>query len=251
MKTVFTSIPTKLCEYAIVNRKVNHLCLYLYLKHNSSGYIEYGTQEYKSWANDLNKSDKWIRTAINWLIKEKWITVNSKKKTYRIISYANLSKKLNTSFKSAVIYETENFLGFKNFCCAVVITYHLKLKRWKDKERRSVSKMGDASSNRYCYPKGFYDLPIRYLAKVLNLSDTTANNIKKNALKDNYIILKKQINIMTDVNGTKIKKENFIHLKKMYPVQSGRLRIGKKYLKIVDADLMKPEIITKRKLYKF
>lgn len=250
MIPIYTSIPVELCKYALINRKTNHLMLFVYLKHISSGHLRFDTSLYKVWATDLNISERTVRDCITWLIKNKWITVNSKRKSLRIINYCQLCKKLYLSRKLSCIYEPEDFSKFINFCCAVVITYHLNAKYWMDRKRRSVFKMGNTSKNRNSYSNGFKTLPVRYLAKCLDVSNTTANNYKKMAIESNFLTVKSQVNIVTDNMGQKLTKELISAFKYEEKSITGRLRVGKKYLKFVEPDLIKSEIIFKRKVYK-
>ena len=94
MKATYTSIPVDLCQYALINNRVNHLKLFLYLKTTSSGHISMKNYNlYSAWASDLELSERTIRNLFKWLIKNKWLTVNSKRVSYRIISYKQLNRK--------------------------------------------------------------------------------------------------------------------------------------------------------------
>lgn len=247
MKRLHTTIPVQLCEYVLLNGKSNHFALYLYLKHNSDGYIGFDSSQYKHWAVDLNKSERWIRSAMKWLIKNKWITVNSNRKVLNIISYKNLCRKLKIYATSGAIYEQEDFSDLKGFLCAVVIIYHLRKKRWMEKKGWSVFKMGYAKTNHLIFPKGFHSMPISYIAKCLEVSQSTANNFKKAAEKSGYIDVKRQITTLTDDKGEKISKDLLYLIRKTNPQFGKRLRVGKKYLKLVESDLIKPEVKLKRK----
>lgn len=251
MKPIYTTIPVGLCEYALKNRKVNHLKLYVYLKHISDGHIPHDPSLYECWATDIECSKRWIYEGLDWLIKNKWITVNSKRKSLRIISYQQLCKRLCIIAEIAAVYEPEEFTYLTNFCAAVVISYNCKRKAWLDKKRRPVSKMGDASTSRNFCSKGYYTLPIRYLSKCLGVSDATANNYKQKAVKAGLIEVKKQVVIQTDVEGNKLSKDKILVYKEVDASNSGRLRIGSKYLKMVEADQIKPYILLKRKRYDF
>ena len=251
MKPIYTTIPVELCKYALLNRKTNHLMLYVYFKHIASGHLRFDTSLYKVWATDLNLSEKTIRTCVDWLIKNKWIAVNGKLKSLRIISYSQLCSNLDLCRKLSAIYEPEDFSKFINFCCAVVFTYYLNLKNWADKKRRSVFIMGNTSTNRNFYPKDFKTLPIRYFAKCLNVSIATANNYKKMAMNINLLTVKSQVLNYTSEDGTKLPKELICIFQHEDKNITGRLRVGKKYLKRVEADLIKSDLKLKRKVYKY
>jgi hypothetical protein len=225
--------------------------LYLYLKNISDGYVSFDSSLYESWATDIGCSKRWVHNGINWLIKNKWITVNSKRKSLHIVSYEKLCKLLSVFNKVAGIYEPEDFISFDSYCIAIVITFHIRRKAWMDRKRRPVSNMGDATTSRNFYPKGFKTLPIRYLSKCLNVSETTANNYKQKAANAGLLEIKKQITTQIDENGQKLSKDKILVYQQVEDENSGRFRIGRKYLKLVEADLIKSHIIIKSKRYNY
>ncbi len=252
MRAIYTSIPTLLCKYALTNRKVNHLKLYVYFKQIASGHVKYSNDNIKSWANDINLSERWVKDALRWMIQNGWITVNTKRNSYRVVSYEQLCRKLEINSKSAAIYELEDFSKFKEFCCAVVITYCLKYKIFLDKKKnQSVSSLTDPSMSWYFYSKGYYALPINYLGKFLEVSSSTANNFKQLAIRCNFISVKKHFKPLLGSDGSKLGVEHLQSFKKTFPRIAGRVRSNGSFLSIVDADIIKSEVYTKRKRYKY
>lgn len=248
MKPIYTTIPVMLIKYALVNRKVNHLMLFVYFKYIASGHIKYNNDNIKVWATDINMSERWVKDALKWMLKNRWITVNSKRKSYRIISYKQLCEKLKINSTSATIYEPDDFSEFKEFCCAVVITYFIKLKNYMDKKKsQSVSSLTDTSSSWYFYSKGFCSMPISYLAKCIGVSNSTANNFKQYAINSGFIDVRKHFKPLYGSDGERLGIEHLTYAKKAYPSKSGRIRTNGKYLSLVEADIMKSEIYTKRK----
>lgn len=250
MKPVYTTLPVELCRYALINRKSNHLLVFIYLKHITNGHISNDTSLYQEWAIDLRLNKRTISNCINWLIKNKWITVNGKKQSLKIIGYAKLFKKLKFQSLSAVRYEPDNFLDFTDFCCAAVIIYYIQKKRFIDKKRRSGSKMEDSNMNRNSYPKGYSELPVSYLAKCLGVSNSTANNYKKRAEKAGFITIKRQFYTLINNNGEKITRNNYYVYQYQNKEIAGRYRQGRKYLKIVAPDLILIGFSTMRKHFK-
>ena len=248
MKPIYTTIPVMLIKYALVNRKVNHLMLFVYFKYIASGHIKYDNDNVKAWATDINMSERWVKDALKWMVRNKWITVNSKKRSYRIISYKQLCEKLKINSMSATIYEPDDFSEFKEFCCAVVITYYIKLKNYMDKKKsQSVSSLTDTSSSWYFYSRGFCAMPITYLAKCLGVCNSTANKFKKCAINSRLIDVKKHFRPLYGSNGKRLGIEHLNYVKMTYPSKAGRIRTNGKYLSLVEADIMKSEIYTKRK----
>ncbi len=254
-KSFYTTLPAGVCIYALTNRKVNQIKLYVYLKSISSGHIKYHSTIYdykKEWAKDLNCHSKTIKSSIDWLIKNKWITVNGKRKSLRIVSYKQVCIKNNIDTKRAAIYEPDNFNAFRAFCIAVAIIYFRNRKKWNDKRSAFNKRNSDASKNRYAYPKGFYPLPNLYLAKCLKISKASAHKYKMEAIKYGFISRKKQISCIYSGKNKLMKEAKNAYAKGSLDEDfARRLRAGKKYLKIIDSDAIKSEIVLKSKRFDF
>jgi len=251
MKYIYTTIPVELCTYALRNRKVNHMLLYVYLKHISSGHLRYDTSLYKIWAVDLDLSERTIRDCVKWLIRDKIITVNTKKSRIRVIGYKQLHKKLDFISFSAVRYEPDDFSGFYGFCCASVICYYLHRKKFSDKKRRSESKMADSSKSRYSYPKGYYPFPIEYLAKCIDVSKSTANNYIRTAEAAGYITIKSQTSYLLDEKGNTIPANLMTTFKQNDKEYAKRLRVKKGQLVVIESNLILCHFSTLRKRFKY
>jgi len=269
----YTNIPVSLCEFALVNRKINQLKLYIHLKLNSDGFVVYDEKSYKEWSKEIGISSKTIKTSLDWLIKNKWITVNGKRNALHIISYKKIGQKIGLNFKSGILFEPTclaDYEYFKAFCCATVICYYLNKKRYFD--RQSVIIKGVATTN--CKrTNGFYPMPNGYLAKCLGVSLATAFRFKKEAEDAGFIETKAGFGYLLDEKDEKdsdIEKKSKYKIKKVknkekifktedYEIikqilvdvykEPNRLRKGKRYLKWVESDLIHCVIKTKKKGY--
>ncbi|MFP5437250.1 MAG: hypothetical protein ACLGH8_05665 [Bacteroidia bacterium] len=245
----YTNIPVSLCEFALVNRKINQLKLYVYLKLNSDGYIEFNHQRLAIWAYELGISIRTAKTAIEWLINNKWLTVNGKRNSLHIISYKNLGRKLHLQFGTGVILDITNqidYKHFKSFCCASVITFYLNKKRYFNKQ--SAINKGIAKTN--CKRiNGFYPMANSYLAKCINVSTTTAYRIKKDAEVSGFITTKSEFSHIETKSGRKVDKYSYETI--WYSIVKeglpNRLRRGKKYLLQVESDLIRSVLKLKAK----
>lgn len=245
----YTNIPVSLCEFALVNRKINQLKLYIHLKLNSDGFVVYNEKSYKEWSKEIGISYKTVKSSLYWLIKNKWITVNGKRNALHIISYKKLGQKLGLNFKSGILFEPTSLADyeyFKAFCCATVICYYLNKKRYFD--RQSVIRKGVATTN-YTRKSGFYPMPNGYLAKCLGVSLATAFRFKKEAEDAGFIETKAGFRYLEDSQGRRAKKEHYELVKYVSAMEglSNRLRKGKKYLKWVESDLIHCVLKTKKK----
>lgn len=250
MKPIYHTIPVGLCAYALMSRKINHLKLYVYFKHIASGHLRYDTSLCKHWASDLDMNERTVRNCMKWMIKKKWITVNSKKESIRIIGFQQLKLKLKIKSDAAVVFEQEDFSEFFSFCCAAVITYYIRLKSFKSRAKQSGSKMVGSRKNCSSAQKGFYTLPVLYLAKCLKVSKSTANNYKIKAVNSKFIEVKRQVTTIKDEEGNKISKNEILTFQSNSE-NVGIFRLGRKYLKKVEADLIKSELKLKRKRSKY
>lgn len=244
----YTNIPVSLMEFALVNRKVNQLKLYIYLKLNSDGYVVYNNQSFNEWAKQLGISSKTIKTTFNWLIENKWISINSKRSSLNIISYSKLLRKIYLNYKSGILFEPsdiKDYKEFKSFINGALIAYYLCKKRYFD--RQSAIKKGVANTN--CKKvKGFYPMANAYLAKCLGVSISTAFRIKNEAEKAGFVETVSGFSYMLTKTGEKIGKEHFegylIMIKK--EGLNVPLRKGKRYLMQVESDLVKCILKTKK-----
>ena len=254
MRRTYTNIPVSLCEFALVNRKINQVKLYIYLKLVSDGYVVMSNGCYKQWSEAIGVHEKTVKSSFKWLIQNKWITVNSKRNALRIISYKNLSCKLGVNLKTGFLYEieqVEDFKQLKALCCAIVITYYLDKKRFFDK-RQSGCITGRPTTN--CKKKRtFYPMPNSYLAHCTKVSIATAYRYKHEAKMARLIKTKSNDSTLETIQGEKISLDSYSVILKgiLNDEQPNRLKKGKKCLKWEEATLIKSNIQTKKKKYAF
>lgn len=251
MLQVYTTIPVELCSYGLVNQKINHLKLLVYLKSISSGHILFKRELFKTWAIDLGISHRTVESCYKWLIKKKIITINSKTHSHRIIGYSQIHRKLSFNSQSAVVFELDDFDCFKEFCISAVVGYLIKKKKYLDKIERSGSKMDDSNLNRSSYSKKMYPLPIIYLANSINVSKSTAHNYLRIAEDKGFIIIRRRISYLTNDNGDKISKKNMNVIQNENPNLFARLRVKNGFIRIVESSLIMSNFYGKRKRFKY
>ena len=111
--------------------------------------------------------------------------LHSKTGSCRIKSFARLCHKLNINTKTGVVFSDSDFPTFRPFIYAAVIAWRIRRKNWL--ERQPVRKKGRASKS---MPMPKFQLPNRYLAKILELDHSTISRYKSAATKAGYIIVK-------------------------------------------------------------
>lgn len=181
----YLSIPVQLCKYALTEHKVNQLRLFVFLKTKCSGQIKLSDSRIKTYAAELEMTPRTFKNNLNWLLRNNWITFNTKKRQYHLKSFFSLSEELDFQCRKGAIFEPFDFTKFKGFISAAVITYHMKLKGRYDKKRLGLDKRSPRK-NRFRRP-AIFSLPHTYLANVLDVSKSCARSYRHAAIKDNFI----------------------------------------------------------------
>ena len=242
----YSNIPVELLVYALKNRKVNQLRLYLHLKLSSDGYITFSRQGKALWAEELQIDPKTLNSALEWLIRQRWITVNGKRGVLHIISYGRLSQKLKLRFTTGFAYDTGVHRDFRELICGVVISYYLRRKRYF--KRRSGSAKGGPITNRIRGGE-FTQMANGYLAKCLGVSIATAYRIKQLAEKAGYITTHYGYRYLSDTQGEKLSIEKGTGYRDFCREENGtdKIRQGKRHLVEVAADHICSHLSCKRK----
>jgi hypothetical protein len=187
----FVSVPVELCKYALTHQLDREVRLYIYLKANTSGYYNYTKENKLKLCEALGyKSSKTFDVHVQWLIKNKWVTVNSKTNCYRIIGFGQLAKKLHFKSSTGALFDPPEYDKFKEFCFAAYIKY---LFRWKGRKRQSVLRYGNTSTNCTTPPKmGQVEFSESYLAQALGLAKSTISKYKMLTEKAGYLSVQKR-----------------------------------------------------------
>lgn len=244
MKGAYTTIPIGLIQYALVRRKLNHLKVYTFLKCISSGHLSVKANSYKIWAKEIGISEKTLKTCLDWMLKNRWLSFNSKKQSLRVVGYRQLKRKYKTRFHTALKFDRPNFKDFRGLCAAALIGFYRNSKKFFDKKNKVSGLInGTPRKNTYALPKNYYDLPVRYFAECLGVSATTAENLKKEALKFGFITVKKNHFYMEDFKGNKISTAfmEYFDVNKKYFIKSA------KGILVKGSDLIKINVHLKRK----
>lgn len=178
------NIPIELLVFALSSRKVSPLRLFLYLKSQGSGYIKWDLEQREKILSDLDlKSPKTIQANLNWLLRNGWVCMNTKRGSVRVVSYLVLAKKLHFQCATGAVCELQSLKNFRPFIYAAVVTYYLQYKYRI--ARQSARKKGRTTTN--CR---YRDLPADYLAKVLKLGKSTIVRYRQKAWDAGFIKMK-------------------------------------------------------------
>ncbi|MDX9882589.1 MAG: hypothetical protein RBS73_11025 [Prolixibacteraceae bacterium] len=181
MKENYLNIPIELCRYALSERCIKQVSLWIYLKSVTSGHFILHDELKQNILKVMGfKTSTTFKKHLKWLVEKKWITVNSIRESYRLISFSQLAGKLHFTNKQAAIFYPEMVHSIKGFCAGTVITY-LANKNMR-RLRRSASLKHEA---RMYYP--YPHVTIYALSKFLSVPRSTAQRYKGIAKKNGFI----------------------------------------------------------------
>jgi hypothetical protein len=187
----YLCIPVELLTFALRNKKVNQVRLFICLKSlYPSGSFKFDDEHIKTICNQLHCHPKSFHANFQWLIgrNQKWVTIN--KNHCYVKGFKKILLKINyNSRKCVVFYPGIDLKLFRPFLYAVVITYYMMLKRRM--ERRPGMNNERALMRRLHFSYS-YNLPNLYLAKALHISKSCASAYKNTAEKAGYINVSKR-----------------------------------------------------------
>lgn len=207
----YLAVPISLVSWALQSNKSNHLGLYVCFKLlalKSGGYLFLNEVSYKDLGDALCVTPKSIKKYWDWLIENKWITVNEKRKVFRIISYDKVIYKLSIKKKEKGKYDVliNNSINFKALWCGVLTSYFLRQKRYYER----TAKPEIVSFIKTKCPKGFYPMSLEYIAKNLKVSISTACRYLKLAKEHGYV------DVIENLIDIGIENKSFYFVQKQY-----------------------------------
>jgi hypothetical protein len=230
------NIPVGLCIYILRHRIDKQMRLFFYMKTCTSGHFKL-TEEFKNTACEVlkYKSIKTFNKHFNWLILHRWITVNSKKGSYRIIGLPQIAYRMKTPSAKCAEFNPIDWNKFKGFISGAVITYLMI-----NKSRRERRPVRDKGSTRMSRRSALFFMPHFYLAMQLGITKSKAQRVRQSAINAGYVVATKNFNY---ANITTEQLKNF----RKY---SGKcnIRIINNIVMLQQPDILKSKILLKRKL---
>jgi hypothetical protein len=229
------NIPVLICNYALKNRCVNQIKLYVYLKYISSGNLNFSLLKRDTILKDLNiKQWETVVRQLKWLADKQIIIMRGK--ALIIKSYTHFAEDEEVSVKGA-IFTKENFRNFKEF----LIAASLKSKINHDFFWRHRNKAEDLPKGRSIMPDAvnFFsnefqsnpkqqvkESPVSatFLATRFGVSKTTGSNYKRNTRKAGLIEVQK------DIVKTNISAKSYSVIKANFGSEGLNIRIISKKL---------------------
>lgn len=184
------SIPIEIILFALRNKKLSQLKLYIYLKYVSSGTILVSEKTKKITCEALNwKDSRTFNSNIKWLLNQKWASYNSKTQSLRIASYKQVYHKIKGKKLSGVRIGKEDFKTFRPFIYAAAITWSIKMLSEFNLGPERIKGISNMSHKKL----ELNILPNEYFAQIIHSNKSTASRYKNAARDAKYIVVKHQL----------------------------------------------------------
>lgn len=184
------NIPITLINHVLTNKVVNQFRLYIYLKSVCSGHFKVDGDFISKTGTDLEiKAERTFKKNLKWLIKNKWITVNSKNGNHRIISFDHLCNKLKLKGNTGVVFEEDNFKDFRPFLYAASITAKVRNRNWIIRQPVRMEGGTRTSMSTMEILRDTDTLPVRLMGKIMDLGFSTISRYKNAASDAGFISL--------------------------------------------------------------
>jgi len=136
------NVPLHLCEFAIQNRFVKELRLYLYLKKECFGQIKLSSLKKEEIAIALSCGDRTVRNHLNSLMARNWIGYNEKSKYYFIRGFEKVRSIEGLAGRKGCWLEinTKDIWSdqrkFRAFVVATIIGHLSLFSKWKENSKK-------------------------------------------------------------------------------------------------------------------
>lgn len=178
-------VPINLIFYAVQNKLIPHLKLYLYLKCNSDGIVKDEQANWNNVARVLMVTDKTVRTHLKRLCNLNWIGVLKPSNLCLVRSFDKVCRRLNLYSRPSIIFCTDYFNSFEGFIGGAIFTHFYQASK-KTSQRRVVAILGTtkvpARGSFLGYPVSIYGV-----AKCLKISVSKTYRLKASAIKQGFI----------------------------------------------------------------
>ena len=210
------NIPVDLCIYTLQNRLSRSLQLYILLKSTCSGKRLINRNDRNNLAVNLDLNTRTIKNHITKLQSLNWIGYNPQSGYYFIRGFDRVKKIENLNYRTAAEFDPKEIKKFKAFIIGAVIGYLVNSQK---KDRRLEPKKARYNRSKPgCHPS-YFPISSEVLAKILNVSQSTAHTYILLAKKGNYIRIKK-----TNLEPTGISVKNYQGLKRTFPDLNLRIK---------------------------
>jgi len=205
--------------------------LYIYLKTHCSGKVKISKCDFQTIAKKIGLSSaRSVENNLKKLIVKNWVGYNKKSKYYFIRGIDKIRWLLGFKTKTAAEFDSREIKKLKAFLAAAKIGYLLDNQKRK---KRATERNTGRSNHVARQSSDYYPLANLALAKILNVSLSTAYVLKQLAHKAGYIDIKKSF----EETNLDAYQEN--PLKKGLPELISKVRIKKGKILLQGTDKVK------------
>jgi Mn-dependent DtxR family transcriptional regulator len=230
---MYLYLPVDLCSWAITNKFVPPFQLYVHLKGRCSGKMKINREELKTIAKELSlKSEKTVQNNLNKLIEKNWVGYNDESGIYFIRGLDLMRKEIVSKFRVAARFDTADILKFKAFIAGAFIG---NLANWQRRKKRATERNFGRSKQIARQSSGYFPVSTVAMAKILNISVSTAFILRELAREAGYIYVKKNLKPIPvkaryikhfkkaneDIANRVIKYRGQLHLRESDLIQAG------------------------------
>lgn len=251
--------PVQLGSYALKYKYFRPLHLYMGLKFRTNNVFKIDDTLLSVIASDLMlKSHKTIKANLGILIRLNWIGHNPRTGNYFLRSYDKVREMYGFNSRSSVEIGLSDIKTFRAFISGAIISNLVNISR-----RRALARERNLGCSLHRTNKlpDFFPVANLALSKMLNISISTAWELKRLAHKEGYIILKHNLKELK-VDDLKLSREyteglvNEIQLisaehcptiKKAFPESRERIRVRANHLWLQTPDTVKSQMHFKRR----
>jgi hypothetical protein len=225
----YLNIPVSLCVYSLKRKQTAYFQLFCWLKTQCNSHFKLDNALTYKGIIQLEITRQTLLNRLNWLLKNKWIGLNTKTKNYHINSFKVIHRRTHSEILSGVLWYAYDFKNFQAFVAAVVLYHIARKKRWYEKElakerfgKKVSARMYKTRSHKSNGALSFF-LPLTYAAKALKTDTSNIRRLKKMAHQANFLQAK------NNFKPVSIPIEEIKLVRKYYP-ESHKLVIRDKVL---------------------
>jgi hypothetical protein len=182
-------VPVELCFYALRNKLLPSLKVFILLKMTSSGKCRLNSAQMKLFAEFCGyKSKRAFSNQLKVLLRLNWIGYNKFSGVYHVRSFGNVQSQYGLKSTTGVWIRIQDMQCFDAAIYGSVIGY---LSKHQGKEQRIEPQYG-GSRQIPCKSPGFYPVANWALAKILRVSTSTASQMKSRAEEEGCVTIKRK-----------------------------------------------------------
>ena len=181
-------IPVELCFYVVREKLLPTFKVYILLKMTCSGIMRLASSDKVCFSEFCGyRSVRSLNNHIQRLKDLNWIGFNKDSGVYHIRGFNYLQRKHKLYSRTGFWFRIQDMEEFDSVVYGAIIGYLVKSqgkKQRMDSQRRRSNQV-------LCKSPGFYPVSNIALGKILNISTSTASNLKKRAEEGKYISIKR------------------------------------------------------------